>query len=57
MCANGFPEFLTNLDDAASEFSTALDELAALAEAAINMGSQAVWSHTPDNEESHDEEA
>jgi putative DNA primase/helicase len=37
---NGLPEFLTNLDEAAGEFNTQLDELAALAEAAVtsNMG-------------------
>ena len=35
MSANGFPEFLTNLASAAAEFNTALDALAALAEAAI----------------------
>jgi hypothetical protein len=42
MCANGFPEFLTNLDTAAAEFNTALDMLAALAEAAVSSKSKAV---------------
>jgi hypothetical protein len=42
MCVNGFPEFLTNLHTAAAEFNTALDELAALAEAAISANSDAV---------------
>ena len=36
--ANGLPEFLTNLDEAAGEFNTQLDELAALAEAAVTSG-------------------
>jgi hypothetical protein len=42
MCVNGFPEFLTNLDTAAAEFNTALDMLAALAEAAVSSKSKAV---------------
>lgn len=42
MSANGFPEFLSNLDSAAAEFNTALDALAALAEAAISSESTAV---------------
>jgi hypothetical protein len=42
MSANGFPEFLTNLNTAAAEFNTALDALAALAEAAIETGSDVV---------------
>lgn len=37
LVANNLPEFLTNLDEAAAEFNTALDELAALAEAAASM--------------------
>lgn len=35
--ANHLPEFLTNVGEAAAEFSTALDELAAVAEAAIQL--------------------
>lgn len=38
MCANGLPEFLGNLDEAAAEFNSALDALAALAEAVIKAG-------------------
>jgi len=34
--ANGLPEFLSNLDESTAEFNTELDELAALAEAAIS---------------------
>jgi hypothetical protein len=44
MDANGFPEFLSNVDDAAVEFDTALDELAALAEAAVTEGEDFVAS-------------
>jgi len=40
--ANGFPEFLQNLDEAAAEFNSDLDELAALAEAAVLRGSPIV---------------
>jgi hypothetical protein len=35
MGVNGLPEFLGNLDEAAAEFNSALDELAALAETVI----------------------
>ena len=41
--ANGLPEFLTNLDEAAGEFNTQLDELAALAEAAITLNQAMVF--------------
>lgn len=40
--ANGLPEFLSNLSEAAGEFSTALDELAAMAEAAIAVTGTAI---------------
>jgi len=40
--ANGLPGFLTNLNEAAEEFNTGLDELTALAEAAIHMNSQMI---------------
>lgn len=42
MVSIGFPEFLTNSDEAAAEFNDSLGELAALAEAAIAMRSTAV---------------
>jgi hypothetical protein len=42
MTINGFPEFLTNLDTAAADFNTALDMLAALAEAAISAKSNVI---------------
>jgi len=37
--ANGLTGFLSNLDEAAEQFDTGLDELSALAEAAIQMNS------------------
>lgn len=40
--ANGLPEFLTNLDEAAGEFNTQLDELAAMAEAAVTLNQAVV---------------
>jgi hypothetical protein len=48
--ANGLPEFLTNLDEAAGEFNTELDELAALAEAAIGLKHPTVivTNHNPE---------
>ena len=48
--ANGLPEFLTNLDEAAGEFNTQLDELAALAEAAVSLN-QAVVVATDQTQE------
>jgi hypothetical protein len=48
--AAGFPEFLTNLDDAAASFNHHLDELAALAEAAVAAG-LAVIAETEDPEQ------
>jgi hypothetical protein len=41
--ANGLHEGLTNLDEAAAEFDTEADELAALAETAIQMKGPVVW--------------
>ena len=38
----GFPEFLENLEEAAAEFNSVLDEVAALAEAAARHGGSAV---------------
>ena len=49
MSANGFPEFLTNLDTAAAEFNTALDALAALAEAAVSAKGEFVVYLTQGN--------
>jgi hypothetical protein len=44
--AAGLPEFLTNLDEAAASFNTVLDELAALAEAAVAAGDPATVTFT-----------
>lgn len=40
--ANNLPGFLTNFDEARADFNTALDQLAALAEAAVNSGGPVV---------------
>ncbi len=40
--ANNLPGFLTNFDEARTDFNTALDQLAALAEAAVARGGPAV---------------
>lgn len=53
--ANGLPEFLTNLDEAAGEFNAELDELAAIAEAAINSNQSAVYVAGEREEEPRDE--
>jgi hypothetical protein len=46
--ANGFPEALSNLQEAASEFDASFDELAALAEVAVRRGPPfVVDSNTP----------
>lgn len=47
----GFPEFLANLDEAASSFNTALDDLAALAEAAIALDDGVVLINSSSEEE------
>lgn len=44
----GFPEVLTNLDEAAADFDTTFDELAALAEAALGSGDPAMVWHLVD---------
>ena len=36
--ANGLPEFLANMEESSAEFNAELDELAALAETAVNSG-------------------
>jgi hypothetical protein len=54
VAANGFPEFLSNLDTAAAEFNTALDMLAALAEAAVAAKSEVVV-YLNQEEENHEE--
>ena len=41
--ANGLSEFLENLDEAAAEFNTELDALAALAEATISSGTSGAY--------------
>lgn len=46
LLANGFPEFLANLDESAAEFNTELDDLAALAEAAIGSGTSGAFFTT-----------
>ncbi len=43
LAANGLPEFLGNLNESAAEFNTELDELAALAEAAISSGTSGAF--------------
>jgi hypothetical protein len=53
---NGFPEFLTNQDDAASQFNTGLDELAALAEAAVSEGGDFIQTHHREEGENHGNE-
>jgi len=53
--ANGLPEFLTNLDEAAGEFNTELDEMAALAEAAIDVSTQATLFLQTPRRETHNE--
>ena len=45
---NNFPEFLDNLNEAATEFSVELDELTALAEAAIRSTSSKFVINSPD---------
>ena len=51
LCANGLPEGLTNLDEAASQFNTELDELAALAEVVLASSAGPVVYTTLDHQE------
>lgn len=49
----GLPEFLDNLQDAAAEFNTQLDELAALAEAVIAENGPVMFTDDPPDDEEH----
>jgi hypothetical protein len=48
--ANSLPEFLTNLDEAAGEFNSQLDELSALAEAAVELNQAVVFINNDSQE-------
>jgi hypothetical protein len=54
---NGLPDFLGNLDEAAGDFDTELDELAALAEAAVASGNSDFFIECANTEERDHAEA